>query len=765
MPILIYSPNGSLVGAKVTLEQARTALDVAGQQVVVTSALSQAQSDIAADWPIDRALKFTRGGSINNSNPFKIGGDFSAGKYRVFKGAGKITFGPIVARVYAEWWGAIADDTTDSTAGINAALVAHRVVQLLVGSYRVSSSLLITAVDGSNYTTQMGQCLFGAGSTVGGTVIKPLINPGVTRLKYMLQIGADSMMAYTYVRGVRIKGIHFYGSYTYENENSRLKDTQYSIMIRRAGDFKIWDCKFTDSDWGIYIFGRNQAQVITNFSGVIKDNIFNYLGTCGIKLMFGAAEMRITNNFMEFFGSAFYSSLNRCYGILSVGQTLSNTIRDNYIQYMGYVAFPSADDGTDGYMVQTGYGIGLYSGASSWIIDGNYFEKNFEDVYYGSNAELNATSYNGQPAKNFDYWDSIDLGAGVDIFATANVNNQVTGGFTGGAGACHVSHNAQAALNVASGNNIQNKIRTFYPLYAARVSYGGKVYYCKNDVASTSNPTADTTNWGDCTTNEPWLLAPAWPAWVSNKQYRSAKARAITVNGGVAATKPDWTGLIGKGGVWRQTVAPDVVINNTVNQNTYVLFPTDPAYKGGDYDSSPNPTQWGIGDYYLNDINTAGAVNAVDVNATDQISAAVGVNVNSISYFEGYGAALEQSVSFGSYFDRVASSYKYASANCWTAGIRHEPYNRRLYMFAGISNGTNAKGEAFSPINPFGIDYNDTANPYIVFNGIKLFAGGGSPETVITAPMGSLYMNRSGGAATTLYVKATGAGNTGWIAK
>lgn len=46
-----------------------------------------------------------------------------------------------------------------------------------------------------------------------------------------------------------------------------------------------------------------------------------------------------------------------------------------------------------------------------------------------------------------------------------------------------------------------------------------------------------------------------------------------------------------------------------------------------------------------------------------------------------------------------------------------------------------------------------------------LFSGTGSPETVVTAGVGSLYLRTDGGAATTLYVKESGAGNTGWIGK
>lgn len=43
--------------------------------------------------------------------------------------------------------------------------------------------------------------------------------------------------------------------------------------------------------------------------------------------------------------------------------------------------------------------------------------------------------------------------------------------------------------------------------------------------------------------------------------------------------------------------------------------------------------------------------------------------------------------------------------------------------------------------------------------------GTGSPEGVVTAGKGTLYTRTDGGAGTTMYVKETGAGNTGWVAK
>jgi hypothetical protein len=49
--------------------------------------------------------------------------------------------------------------------------------------------------------------------------------------------------------------------------------------------------------------------------------------------------------------------------------------------------------------------------------------------------------------------------------------------------------------------------------------------------------------------------------------------------------------------------------------------------------------------------------------------------------------------------------------------------------------------------------------------GPQIRFGAGSPEGVVTAPPGSLYLNTSGGAGTSLYVKESGSGNTGWVGK
>jgi hypothetical protein len=52
----------------------------------------------------------------------------------------------------------------------------------------------------------------------------------------------------------------------------------------------------------------------------------------------------------------------------------------------------------------------------------------------------------------------------------------------------------------------------------------------------------------------------------------------------------------------------------------------------------------------------------------------------------------------------------------------------------------------------------------IDFNGLTITQGAGSPQSVVTADPGSLYLNTNGGSGTTLYTKESGSGDTGWTA-
>lgn len=46
-----------------------------------------------------------------------------------------------------------------------------------------------------------------------------------------------------------------------------------------------------------------------------------------------------------------------------------------------------------------------------------------------------------------------------------------------------------------------------------------------------------------------------------------------------------------------------------------------------------------------------------------------------------------------------------------------------------------------------------------------ILTGEGTPQGNVAAPVGSLFLRSDGGANTTLYIKESGTGNTGWVAK
>lgn len=55
--------------------------------------------------------------------------------------------------------------------------------------------------------------------------------------------------------------------------------------------------------------------------------------------------------------------------------------------------------------------------------------------------------------------------------------------------------------------------------------------------------------------------------------------------------------------------------------------------------------------------------------------------------------------------------------------------------------------------------------PSIGVGTAKWRSGTGSPESVVTGNVGDLWTRTDGGASTCLYVKESGTGNTGWVAK
>jgi hypothetical protein len=103
------------------------------------------------------------------------------------------------------------------------------------------------------------------------------------------------------------------------------------------------------------------------------------------------------------------------------------------------------------------------------------------------------------------------------------------------------------------------------------------------------------------------------------------------------------------------------------------------------------------------------------------------------------------------------SAQTFAIANTYTSFTNKEEFE---IGWVGNSNVCRLR-----PIKGSSAGSSRNAEFHTTETGLNWGSGSGSPEGVRTAPIGSLYTRTDGGASTTLYVKESGTGNTGWIAK
>lgn len=84
-----------------------------------------------------------------------------------------------------------------------------------------------------------------------------------------------------------------------------------------------------------------------------------------------------------------------------------------------------------------------------------------------------------------------------------------------------------------------------------------------------------------------------------------------------------------------------------------------------------------------------------------------------------------------------------------------------------VRGNSSSTGSAFRVRNSTPTTLFEVSNAGVITlpNGVLFTSGSGSPEGVVTAPAGSMYTNTTGGAGATFYVKESGVGNTGWVAK
>ena len=113
--------------------------------------------------------------------------------------------------------------------------------------------------------------------------------------------------------------------------------------------------------------------------------------------------------------------------------------------------------------------------------------------------------------------------------------------------------------------------------------------------------------------------------------------------------------------------------------------------------------------------------------------------------------------------DAINSSYIEVSSN-----LMSDALNTAKYVDNGLGTiiTSNHTGIVTGLVAGTTIGYYSVETPYFKLpHGMKVCGGPGTPEAQVAASPGSLYLRTDGDAVTTLYIKTTGTGNTGWTAK
>ena len=115
-----------------------------------------------------------------------------------------------------------------------------------------------------------------------------------------------------------------------------------------------------------------------------------------------------------------------------------------------------------------------------------------------------------------------------------------------------------------------------------------------------------------------------------------------------------------------------------------------------------------------------------------------------------------------------------ASTRNWGAFSSYNDYGDLCFVqsstqgaspVGGVVRGEFNKSTGDYKINTGSLLINTAGKGVTLPGGITWTSGSGSPESVVTAPVGSLYSRSDGGLLSSLYVKESGSGNTGWVGK
>lgn len=170
----------------------------------------------------------------------------------------------------------------------------------------------------------------------------------------------------------------------------------------------------------------------------------------------------------------------------------------------------------------------------------------------------------------------------------------------------------------------------------------------------------------------------------------------------------------------------------------------------------------------VSDLTAGRAVSMTDLTATNGLFSTSGVSVG-LRDTQAYSAGAPAPTFYFQGLDSSSSNTTFGTIvgkpNVGNADRGYLNLNTRVN---GVSTLTVQFGTGLSAdvtINAGNLVIGTSGKGVQLAGGITWTSGSGSPEGVVTAPVGSLYSRSDGGLLSSLYVKESGSGNTGWVGK
>lgn len=252
---------------------------------------------------------------------------------------------------------------------------------------------------------------------------------------------------------------------------------------------------------------------------------------------------------------------------------------------------------------------------------------------------------------------------------------------------------------------------------------------------------------------------------------------AILASTGYSLTGSDATSMLSMAGTLNTSGSPNVIYSNITNTASGASTRLMRLDVGGAHRFSVDKDgtlRFGANSHAIQDFG--GSVAGIEVGGTLMVSFNIGsgmliYNGGAIN-LNGFGSCIitrdgaDHIIAMRS----GANAQNFRVYNTYTDATTHERLNFGWSSNVGII-GTE-KGSVGGTARDFAIQTDGTTRVLVkatgeveLASGARILSGTGTPESAVTAPVGSIYLRTDGGAGTSFYVKESGSGNTGWAAK